>query len=376
MAEKGKMGRPLGGDTLENVRLNLQKPVHVNELYEPPEIHVRPAGSEDRKYYCCMCGKSYTNQATNFPTNNRSPLWKGNNGYVPFCKWCCGILMSSLTSFYSGNEEHALKHICAIFDWFYCDAASATSKRHEDRYQNRVTGYATACSSRQLQLRGQTFLDTVKGMAHEEERVSVLKRDCTDEGAESDSDFVVTKEMVRTWGRGFTPDQYQFLEEEYADWVGKCVCNTKAQEELFKNIALAQLDIRVARQRGVKIADAQRELQNLMNSANILPKQTAENILADTQTFGTLLKKYEETDPIPEPDERWSDVDGIRKYMNTWFRGGLAKALKLNNENARLYEEAVEEMERYTVHPANDDSSTGANDASIFDIAAEERNDE
>lgn len=376
MAENERVGRPVGGSTIENVRLNLQAPVHVNELYEPPEVHVRPIGSEDRKHYCCMCGKSYVTQEGNFPSNTRSPLWKGNNGYVPFCKWCCGILMSSLTSFYSGNDEHALKHICAIFDWFYCDAASAASKRNEGRFSNRVTAYATSCSSRAFQARGQTFLDTVKGMTREEERVSVLKRDCTDENAESDEEFIVTKEMVRTWGHGFTPDQYQFLEEEYADWVGKCVCNTKAQEELFKNIALAQLDIRIARQRGAKISDAQSELQKLMNSANILPKQTAENILADTQTFGTLLKKYEETDPIPEPDERWRDVDGIRRYMNTWFRGGLAKALKLNNESSRLYEEAVEEMERYTVRPVVEDMSAGANDASIFDVAAEESRDD
>ena len=179
-------------------------------------------------------------------------------------------------------------------------------------------------------------------------------------------DFVVTKDMVRTWGGGFTPEQYHFLEDEYADWIAKNVCNTKSQEELYRNIALAQLDVRITRQKGGKVSDALDALQKLMSSANILPRQTSENILADTQTFGTLLKKFEETDPIPEPEERWKDVDGIRKYMNTWFRGGLAKALKINNENAELYDEAVEELQKYTVQPPNE-SSSGQSETSMFD---------
>ena len=109
-----------------------------------------------------------------------------------------------------------------------------------------------------------------------------------------------------------------------------------------------------------------------MNSANILPKQNSDNILADTQTFGTLLRKFEETAPIPEPSPAWRDVDGIRRYMNTWFRGGLAKALKISNENTALYDEAVEEMQRYTVQPVTVSEQESANDASIFDQGGEE----
>ncbi len=146
------------------------------------------------------------------------------------------------------------------------------------------------------------------------------------------------------------------------------MCNTKTQEELYKNISIAQLNIRIAQMNGnaKAVAEAMDALQKLMNSANILPKQTSDNILAETMTFGTFLQKIEETSPLPEPDERWKDVDGIRRYMNTWFRGGLAKALRISNENTALYDEAVEEMQRYTVRPA---SVTGreANDASIFD---------
>ena len=231
---------------------------------------------------------------------------------------------------------------------------------------------------------GSTYLDTIREEAIPEDVITEVKdvirsvhatgdeNDGTDFPAASpsaDDGFVVTPEMVRRWGGGFTPEEYRFLEEEYADWVARNVCNTKSQEEIYRNIALAQLDIRLARQgkNGMKVTDAQDAMQKLMNSANILPRQTAENILADTQSFGTLIEKYERTRPIPEPAPEWKDVDGIRKYTNTWYRGGLSKALHVKTENAKLYEEAVREMDKYSVKKSQGMQSVDGMGAAIFD---------
>ena len=362
--KKSRAGKPEGGSIPESVRINRRKPFRINPDYEPPTIKLKPPSNALKTYYCCMCGNDYPKQKGNFPSGGKSLLWKGNNGYVPFCRSCTEILMQSMTSFYSGNEEHALRHLCAIFDWCYNDTASAMTLATEAHASSsRVGLYPSKMSTRPSALHGETFLDTIREEIEERDSLTgiVLVPD------EDESDFVVTREMIRTWGKGFTPDQYQFLEEEYTEWVTKNVCKTKSQEELFRNIALAQLDVRIARQNGGKVTDALKALQDLMNSANILPKQNSDNILADTQTFGTLLKKFEETAPIPEPDERWKDVDGIRRYMNTWFRGGLAKALKIDNENTALYDEAIDEMQRFTVQPVTISAAESANDSSIFD---------
>lgn len=232
--------------------------------------------------------------------------------------------------------------------------------------RSRLSLYPSKMCIRQVSLKGQTYLDTLRDNQEESEKIYDVPAevcDCNDA-----VNFVVTPSMVRKWGRGFTPEQYQYLEEEYTDWVTKNVCNTKTQEELYKNIALSQLDLRIARQKGGNVNACQDSLQKLMNAANILPKQTADNIIADTQTFGTLLKKFEDTDPIPEPDEEWKDVDGVRKYFNTWVCGGLAKALKITNDNSKLYEESLEEYEKYTVRPAVNVRDEDAKDASIFDV--------
>jgi hypothetical protein len=62
--------------------------------------------------------------------------------------------------------------------------------------------------------------------------------------------------------------------------------------------------------------------------------------------------------------------------MNTWFTGGLAKALKINNEYAALHDEAIDEMQRYTVQPVTMRASEGANNSSIFDASSCDKGEE
>ena len=346
--KKSRAGKPEGGSIPECVRINRRKPIRVNADYTPPTIRLKAPDNEERKYYCCMCGKDFEKQKGNFPSGGKSLLWKGNNGYLPFCRSCVEILMQSFTSFYSGNEEHALRHLCSMFDWCYNDIASSMTLADVHMHTSRVSIYPSKMGARPSAMHGETFLDTIREEVKERDSLT----DCVLVPDEDDNEFEVTREMIRTWGKGFTPDQYQFLEEEYKDWTTKNVCKTKAQEELFRNIALAQLDVRIARQSGGDVSKAQKALQDLMNSANILPKQNSDNILADTQTFGTLLKKFEETRPLPEPDPAWRDVDGIRRYVDTWFYGHLSKALGIKNDNAAQY---AEEVSKYTVDRPSDE---------------------
>lgn len=374
--EPKKSGRPEGGTIKENVKINAKKRITVNPDFTMSKINVKEVDTTIRKFRCCMCGSTYTTQKGNFPSGGSSPLWKGNNGYLPFCKNCCETLMDNLTVFYSGNEEHALRHLCQMFDWYYCDEASAMTRSQLRADGSLICLYPSKANTRQVTLRGTTFLDTIRDEVQNggNEIVNIEF-----DGEDDEDEFVVTREMVRTWGRGYTPEQYQYLEEQYKDWREKNICNTKAQEELYKNISISQLNIRIAQMNGnaKAVSDAMDAQQKLMNSANILPKQTADNLIADTQTFGTLLEKYEKTRPIPEPSPEWRDVDGIRRYMNTWFRGGLGKALRVRNDNVALYEEAAKEMERYTVRkPSVSESADGMGSAMFDQQSNEEPSDE
>lgn len=364
----GKTGRPAGGNILANVVLESKKPVKANDNFTPASVKYKVPEQKCSDFRCCMCGETYTTQKGNFLKSGQSPLWKGNNGYLPFCRSCCITLFNSLVDFYSGNEEHAMKHICATFDWYYSPMAYSMTLAQMHHGGSVITLYPSKANTRQVIMNGTTYLDTVRDDNKENETIDSISEILSpDIQAEDEDSFVVTKEMIKSWGKGYTAEDYEFLEEQYADWCAKNVCNTKSQEEIYRNICMAQLNVRSAMRTGGKVSDAQKGLQDLMSSAAILPRQTAENVLADTQTFGTLLKKYEETDPIPEPADEWKDVDGIRRYMNTWFRGGLAKALKIKNENTELYDEQIAEMKKYSVDPAKEASQESIPDSSIFD---------
>ena len=86
--------------------------------------------------------------------------------------------------------------------------------------------------------------------------------------------------------------------------------------------------------------------QDLLGSANIKPTQTNDNALADQNTFGTLIQKWEVEKPIPEPDPEWKDIDGIIKYISIWFLGHLCKMMGIKNSYSKLYED---EMLKYRV---------------------------
>ena len=98
----------------------------------------------------------------------------------------------------------------------------------------------------------------------------------------------------------------------------------------------------------------------LVSINNITQNKTKDNTLAEQNTFGTLIRKWENERPIPEPDEEWKDVDGIVRYITVYFLGHLCKMMGIKNSYSRLYEE---EMAKYKVEkPEYEDD-----DEALFD---------
>jgi len=295
---------------------------------------------ERTEFYCTCCGKKYTKQKGNFPFSN-SPLFAGNGSYATICKTCLDKYFYTLTDFYSGNEEKAVERCCEIFDWYYADdILAACRKISSDR--SRIGAYPSKAQLPHFKKRGTTYLDTIK------ERASANINDAEDlmDNQEGLADLKVRKRTISMFGMGYSMEQYKFLQEQYDDWTARCEAKTKAQEELFKNLCIAQLNIQIAQQTGGKVKDAMDTFQSLLGSANLKPVQNNDNALADSQSFGTLIKKFEEEKPIPEPDPEWEDVDGIVKYITVYFLGHLCKMIGIKNNYARMYDE---EMAKYKV---------------------------
>ena len=64
------------------------------------------------------------------------------------------------------------------------------------------------------------------------------------------------------------------------------------------------------------------------------------------------IKEWEDEEPISEPDERFRDVDGIKRYILVWFLGHFCKMMGVKNKYTEALEQDYEEeVSKYTVEP-------------------------
>lgn len=334
-------GKPIGGNKIEQTKLFNQNQIRIDPTVKVKRIEHDAPGT---KYRCVCCGKEYSSQKGYFSPSN-SPLFKGNNGFLPFCRNCVEKYYQQLIGFYSGNEEHALEHCCWLFDWYYSDEAASMTKNAGTR--TRISMYPSKMNMAQVQDKGTTYLDTMRER-HENKITTVadLNKSEGEDGKVSN----IKKETVLFFGFGYTDEEYMYLEDQYLDWTTRYECKTKAQEELFKNICIAQLTIQRAQQSGStkSVTDAMKALQDLLGSANIKPSQTNDNSQLEQYTLGTLIQKWENDEPISEPSEEWRDPDGIYKFYDTYMLGHLCNLVHLKNDHEEAYRK---EMEKYTVTP-------------------------
>ena len=328
MAGRGRPKGSLNKTTLLKAAETPKKSLQRIKEIEPPER---------TEFYCCCCGKKYIKQKGNF-TFSQSPMYKGNNSYLPICNNCIENLIEQYTEIL-GTQDEAIKRVCMHWDIYYNESVLQSSRKtsaDQSRFKNYIRHLNLS------QTKDKTYddylLDESKKTIDTIEDIEQLNKE---------SEIKVKEKMVKFWGLGYKPEQYKYLQDEYNDWIARNEANTKAQQELFKALAISQLRIREESiVKGGKVKEALETFQNLLGSANLKPTQTNDNALADQQTFGTLIKRWEDERPIPEPEPEWKDVDGIVKYISVYFLGHLCKMMNIKNSYSRMYEE---EMAKYTV---------------------------
>lgn len=156
----------------------------------------------------------------------------------------------------------------------------------------------------------------------------------------------VLKKGKKRFGQGYSDQDLIFLETEYEDWVKRYVCENKAQEILFQRICFKELDIDKAQKSGKDTKELDKTLQDLMGSLSVKPNQSSSNALTEAKTFGQLIDKWEEEQPVPEPEEVFKDVDRIGTLIDVFFKGHLSKMMGLKNAFSSLYEKF---MDKYRV---------------------------
>lgn len=315
-------------------------------------------------YYCHKCGKVFKNQLGSF-CRYETELNKGNNGYLPICKECLDKLLDELLITYD-SEKTAVETICMTYNLYYTDKIIENILK--SKYALKMTTYINKLSTKEYA--GKNYFNTINEKI-QKEKEDKEKVKTIDEMLLTDEKNEISQEDIIRWGLGFNKEEYLFLNSKYNDWITRNECKTQAQEEIFKKLSMIDLQILRAIQNNEKNDSLYRQYNEYLGSANIKPNQQNDAILADTNTFGTFIKKIEDTRPISEPLEEWKDIDGIKKYITVWFFGHLCKLIGLKNKYSTLYDE---EVEKYTVHPPtfNEDDNETLNFEDVFNVSGAE----
>jgi hypothetical protein len=281
-------------------------------------------------------------------------------GKIPYCKQCIEKFYQQYYEEYVNEgcltpEKTAIKRVCMTFDIYYTDVVfnSAMNKIREGNIN--ISPMAQYMKVIQLaQYKDRSYDNTVLNEM-KEEFIAVVS-----DGVSVNRD--VDQKTIDFFGSGFTDEDYKFLQKEYDDWTARHECNTKAQEEVIKDICFNRLQNLKALRKGEDTKDITASFQKMLDAGKLQPKQNAGDATADNQTFGTLIDKWENERPLPEIDEELRDVDKIGLYINVFFKGHLAKMMGIKNGMSNLYNKF---MKKYTVEkPEYDDDE---NSDALFD---------
>lgn len=152
--------------------------------------------------------------------------------------------------------------------------------------------------------------------------------------------------VIEYWGHGFEESDYEYLENEKMKLMSSFECPDYGMEMLMKDICFINLEIDLIRKD--RKENNQKAIMNLietrsklMNDAKMKPIQSTGAEGNEQVTFGTLIRKWESTRPVPEPID-----DEMKEYIDTYMVGHLAKMEGLNNETTKKYEKV---LSQYTV---------------------------
>ena len=284
--------------------------------------------------YCPHCGKwKSTKGNSNFYKSNKS-----KSGFEHFaCKACILDLCTDVdpkTGIRTDNREKTINTFRQL-DWKFCESDyNAQLQTINEGVGEKVRGTAVqnliVMVASLPQYNNTSFKD------------SEFAIDDIDNNPEINTKIVqkTLKSAKKRFGN-YSNEDLMFLENEYQDWIKRYPCENKGQEVLYKQICFIELNIDKAQKEGKDTKDLLKSLQDVMTSLQIKPSQNNSNALTEAKTFGQLIAKWEETKPIPEPDEDFKDVDHISEYVDVFMRGHLAKMMGLKNGYSEKYDSYI-----------------------------------
>lgn len=283
----------------------------------------------------------------------RSNFYQNKNydaGFFPICKECLLQMATDKNKddTYKDNKEKA-KNTLRIMDLPFIESV----------YDNAINDVTNAVNEKNRGTAWQQWMVMLSSLPNWKGKTwkdSEFKNNSEYDDEYDEKEYQqIIKNAKKRFGSGYSNEDYIFLENEYKDWVTRYECETKTQEIIFQRIAFKTWEIMKATRNGQPTKDLDSSLQQLLSSGDLLPRQNIGNSASDSLTFGQLIDKWENEQPIPEPSEEFKDVDKIGLLIDVFFKGHLSKMMGLKNAFSRTYDNF---MKKYTVEKPEYDEDT------------------
>lgn len=161
-------------------------------------------------------------------------------------------------------------------------------------------------------------------------------------------DFKATPDVIKFWGKGYTNEEYSFLQEYYHDLIRIYDHSQPVQINNYRNMAKTQLQANKCLSTGDMggYDKAMKILSMLSGDSNIKPVQESSSDRVQKGGYDAFIKHIEDDEPILDWEKDLGNKDWVKSLLNIFFFGHLAKVLNIANP---FKEEYDEEMASYTV---------------------------
>lgn len=306
---------PQGNTKINKVQKSIKSKTIINPDAKMKNLTGDPEGIE---YRCICCGykKHYKKQKGNFYTSS-SPLFEGNNGYIPLCRDCCENYFSHLKDVFSGNEEKALDRICAIYDWYYNDNIAAASRKITEE-QSRLASYISKLNLKQNKELGTTYLDTIKDRS----TLSINTLEDLEELNEV-GEKTVSKSVINKWGFGYEPEEYSLLQEHYKMLTTQFINADAVQDALIKDLCI----IKVIQNRAMKSGNTDsfdkstKLYHSTLRAGGLKTRSETDGADNESACWGNFTKMVEQYNPAEIYKDKllFKDVDEIESYFKRFI---------------------------------------------------------
>jgi len=159
--------------------------------------------------------------------------------------------------------------------------------------------------------------------------------------------------LEKKWGKGFSEDEYAYLESEYQGWAKTKDVDNKSVDLLIREVCIQQLTIRRTREEGGEVSKKDIDiLTTLMDKCSITPDKEKEASSSKSQAaFGMWVKDVETMSPAEwvENQKLFKDIEGIDDYVKRTYDRAVKNYIGMQRDFRVVADKMEKEAEDFDV---------------------------